>query len=187
MTEFGRRLLRGFERVIDFAALLGGVAGLAMFAVITYDVFMRYFLTRPTRWAVDVAELLMLPMVYLPSAAVLRAGGHVRVDLVVRNISGRARVALELFLYALSLIFVTVVAWQGWVIFFDFARRGRTSQIGDLPVAPAAVFIAIGATLLFIETLVRIGATVAELRRPPPANAPATVDELQDEFQKEAF
>lgn len=153
------------DKVSTGVALIGGIAIIGMFCSIIYDVFMRYFFNRPTRWAVDLGELLMLPVIYLAAALVLREDGHIRVDILISRIRGRLRVTIEFILLLLGIIWGVVIAWMGWVDFFDFWERGRTTDSGHLPMAPWVLFIGLGGTLLVIVFIIKITERASQLIR----------------------
>lgn len=144
------------EYVNRFSGLIAGLAVFVMFCVIVYDVFMRYFFVRPTAWAVDVGTMLMLPATYIAGAMVLRRGGHIRVDLVISRIGGVRRRIMEFFSHICALAFSLLITWRGWIIFFEFYHKNKITEMAMLPLYPAAIFIALGASLLLIESIIRI-------------------------------
>ena len=90
----GLRLLQPFRhseyRRLIAALAFGGallMGGMALW--ITYEVLMRYFLERPTFWAVDLSEYAMLWAAFLAAPWVLRCEGHVRVEVFVERRGGR--------------------------------------------------------------------------------------------------
>ncbi|MEK7847638.1 MAG: TRAP transporter small permease, partial [Chloroflexota bacterium] len=156
MAQAWRRFSAFIERLNTYLALAGGTAAFLMFAIITYDVFMRYFFIRPTRWALDLGEMLMLPAIYLPAAFLLREGGHIRVDILIGRIKGRRRAVMELATYLIGLLWGLLIVWQSWLIFTEFVRRGKVSQIAQIPLYPAIFFIVLGSAFLVVEFLIRI-------------------------------
>ena len=81
-------------RASKAAALLSGLATLALAVLISFDVLMRYFLNRPQLIVDEVGPFLLLLVIFGAAAQTFRVGGHVRVDLVtVPPAAGRARVA----------------------------------------------------------------------------------------------
>ena len=80
-------------RASKAAALLSGLATLALALLISFDVLMRYFLNRPQLIVDEVGPFLLLLVIFGAAAQTFRVGGHVRVDLVTSHLPRRARVA----------------------------------------------------------------------------------------------
>lgn len=164
MGPFYKKAKDLIGRVNFGGALFGGLAVFCMCLTITYDVILRYFFNRPTQWAVEVGELLMLPTVFLAAALVLRDDGHIRADILYRRITGFKRIVLDLALYIMGLAWSFVLLWEGWQIFYEFLKRGKTTPSAELPTYPPMFLAAVGCTFLVIECLFRIGDTLRKLR-----------------------
>jgi TRAP-type C4-dicarboxylate transport system permease small subunit len=104
-----------------FAAIL---IGLAVF-VICDMVIVRYFLSVPTIWQIDVVTYSIVAATFVGSAYVLMTRGHVNVEILPLYLSLRGRYWLALFTILLSLSFCVVLfvlctlywyqAWsEGW-------------------------------------------------------------------------
>jgi TRAP-type C4-dicarboxylate transport system permease small subunit len=121
------RILRAFgdglARVIDLTLL---VVFLAMVAAITWQVFARYVLESPSRWAEELARFLMVWTTMLGSAVVLRADGHVAVTLFVDLLPGWLREAVAVVRDALILGMAGVLAWYGYGLAMHAAREKAT-------------------------------------------------------------
>ena len=85
-SVLGRIEVTTLDKVIGklsfVGSLLTAVALLAMFLFMFTEVVGRYFFNHPFGYSVDVAELMLLVIFYLPLATVLRAEEHIKVDLV---------------------------------------------------------------------------------------------------------
>ncbi|HEX5815291.1 MAG TPA: TRAP transporter small permease, partial [Methylomirabilota bacterium] len=78
-------------RVARSASTLAGLAVLAIVALITYDVAMRYFFNEPQLFVDELASFLEALVIFGGLAYTFRTGGHVRVDLVTTHLPGRVR------------------------------------------------------------------------------------------------
>ena len=104
-----------------FAAILIGLAVL----VICDMVIVRYFLSVPTIWQIDVVTYSIVAATFVGSAYVLMTRGHVNVEILPLHLGPRSRYWLALFTILLSLSFCMVLlvlctqywyqAWsEGW-------------------------------------------------------------------------
>lgn len=127
-----------------------GVAALvAMMAIVTYDVVLRYFFNDPTVWAGEVASFLTIAVVFLGLAQNMRQGDHIRIDVFTKLLSARTQLVLDVVAHGIAIVFSVVLFMGCWVRFDNFWARHTTSDsplmiplwIPMLPVlAGAAVF-----------------------------------------------
>jgi TRAP-type C4-dicarboxylate transport system permease small subunit len=160
-------VLRIAGAVVDGLITTCGVlaAGLvaALAVCVGLEVVMRYFFEAPTRWVIEFSEYALLWIAFLAGAWILRAEGHVRVEMLTEQLSPRA----------LRLVhFVT--SWAGAVICVVFCWVSTTYVLGirasgemlfkSVPVEKWAVMSVIppGLALLAIQFARRAF-------RPPPA------------------
>ena len=80
----------------------GVLALVAMMAIVTYDVVLRYFFNDPTVWAGEVASFLTIAVVFLGLGQNMRQGDHIRIDVITRLLSPRMQLVLD------------VLAQRGW-------------------------------------------------------------------------
>ena len=73
----------------------------------------------------DLVTLSMVTFSFLPVAAMQRVGGHIRMELVIRQLSGRTLWLAE-FLGVLLAVFIMVV-----LIYFSFTAFMRAFELGD--------------------------------------------------------
>jgi TRAP-type C4-dicarboxylate transport system permease small subunit len=139
---------------------LGYAAGIliALSAVIlTWEVLGRYFLDRPTDWALELCIHMLIAATFLAAGHTLAAKAHVNIDIVDHLMSGslnRWRLLLADLGAAGLCGFVAANAWrltaiaykEGWV-----ANSIWSPQLW-IPFA----FIALGMSLLALQYLVQI-------------------------------
>lgn len=133
-------------RVVSTVALLFA-------SIIIYDVFMRYVLGQPTRWAFDVTKQIYGFYFVMLGGYALRHQAHVRVDLLTARMGPTLRRWIELAGY---LIFFFPFAWVFARYSWDFAmtswRQGEvTYGAVQLPVYPLKMAMFVAACLLLLQ------------------------------------
>src|SRR5918996_430676 len=111
MPGRARRLAAAIAWTSKTASLLGGLATLAITALVTFDVLMRYFLGQPQLFVDEVASFLQVLVVFWGLAHTFQAGGHIRVDLVTTHLPGPVRAWLRVVTLALGAGFLAIVSW----------------------------------------------------------------------------
>lgn len=158
-----------FNRINYCLAGLAGVIIIYLMASVSYEVFMRYFLNRPTIWVVDIAQLTLI-YVTLPGAAwLLRHDGHVNMDMVLMRLKPRALSVVNLITNVLSALTCAVLAWFGAKVTWEHLQEGvYTWGHLSIPSAVSLSVIPLGFFLLFIQFVIR--ARSSQYRRGSEAN-----------------
>lgn len=172
LSRLDRALLR-LERAL---ALLSGLAVLSLMFMAAYSVSSRKFFASPMLGYVDYIEQLMPLIAFMGIAYVQRDGAHIRMDIVVGRLRGRALWAAELVSTILILLLIVALVWGSWAHFersFDMSRplwsRDSTIDVG-LPVWPSKLLVPVAFSVLCLRLLIQIyaygRALVLGLERP---------------------
>lgn len=148
------RLLARLELAIG-AVLLLVITGLVFSAAV-----MR-FLGHPLIWSVDMAQLLLIWLCFFGATRAMRDRAHLGVDLVVRYFSHRIRLAIELGLAALFIVFMAVLAWEG----YKLTMLNKERIFGDSGISYGFVTIAVPAGCILLSAVI-IANAVQALRDP---------------------
>ena len=159
-------------RVARSASTLAGLAALAIVALITYDVAMRSVFEQPQLFVDEVASFLELFVIFGGLAYTFRTGGHVRVDLVIGRLPGRARAWLRAAGLLLGLVFLAIVIWTTAQSALTAYRYGRVSAVMLYPLWAPMALIPLGLALLACVMLVALGAQVRAVRTSRPDEVP---------------
>jgi len=130
----------------------------AMMAIVTYDVVLRYFFNDPTVWAGEVASFLTIAVVFLGLAHNLRRGDHIRIDVLTKLLSPRMQLWLDVVAHGVAIVFSVVLFMGCWVRFDNFWVRHTTSDsplmiplwIPMLPVLVGAAVFGLAAVSGFV-------------------------------------
>jgi TRAP-type C4-dicarboxylate transport system permease small subunit len=160
-------------RLARSASTLAGVAVLAIVALITYDVAMRFFFEEPQLFVDEVASFLELFVIFGGLAYTFRTGGHVRVDLVTGRLPGRTRAWLRVTGLVLGVVFLAVVIWTTAQSALTAYRYGRVSAVMLYPLWAPMALIPLGLALLAAVMLVALAAHVRALRSSRPDEVPS--------------
>ena len=158
------RLDKQLVKLERFFALLSGLAVFSLMFLAAYSVGGRKFFGSPMAGYVDWIEMLMPLIAFMGIAYVQRDGGHIRMDIVIGQLKGRALWAAELLSVLLILLLIVGLIWGSWAHFdrsFDFSRplwsRDSTIDIG-LPVWPSKILVPVAFSVLCLRLLIQIWA-----------------------------
>lgn len=140
--------------LVRWAALLAGLAVLAMTVVGAVDVLGTLLLGRPLPGAYELIQTLLVGAVVLPMALAQQQGRHIRVTMFLDLMPEPARRGLDIFNALLTLILFALIAWFGWSMAIESTRIGEFTQgLIPFPVWPAKLALATGATLMAMQSM----------------------------------
>ena len=149
-------VLRLIDSINEYVGKALSCLAVVFAAIIVYDVFMRYALNQPTRWAFDVSKQLYGFYFIMLGAYALKHKSHVRVDLLINKFNPGVRKIVEATGY---LIFFFPFTWIFLSRSYDFALRswiqGETTYGAvQLPVYPLKMAMVAAAALLLLQGIV---------------------------------
>lgn len=153
LSYLDRRLYK-LERLL---ALLSGLAVFSIMVLAVISVSGRNFFNQPVPGYVDWIEQIMPLIAFMGVAYTQRDGGHIRMDIVVSLLKGRALWLVEFVTTLIVLIVMLLLVWGAWAHFqrsFDWGAplwsRDSTIDIG-LPIWPAKILAPIAFAVLSIR------------------------------------
>ena len=156
------RLDRGLFRVEGWMALVSGLAVFGLMWLAVVSVGGRLFFNMPLPGYVDWIEQAMPLIAFTGIAYTQRLGGHIRMDLVVGWLGGRALWAVEFVTTFLVLLLLLVLIWGSWSHFgrsFDFAAplwsRDSSMDIA-LPIWPAKLVVPVAFSVLAVRLVLQL-------------------------------
>src|SRR4030042_1200032 len=140
------KLGRVFDFAIDKMARLGDVILMFLMLSVCADVILRYFFNRPQAW-------------------VLKNEGHVIVDVLVAQVSPKARAVFGVISSVLGAFVLLVVFWFGTLETLDLFKRGvHNPSVLEFPKAPLVAIIPFGSLFFMIQFLRRTFGFLRSLR-----------------------
>lgn len=89
------------DRISTWAGKLFAWSVLLLTFAVSYEVFMRYVLGKPTAWAYDVSYMLYGALFIMAGAYTLSRNGHVRGDVIYRFWPPKVQASIDLTLYVI--------------------------------------------------------------------------------------
>ncbi len=147
------------HRISRGSAVVAGVVVLALIASLNIEVFSRYVLGDPTKWAYDISTMLGGSIYLLAAAYVYHRGEHVRVDVLYERMSpSRQRKADIIFMVV---FFAPLLAF---LTYFSFQEGMRSVMLRECsnygfwkpPLYPFKAMLPFAFALLLLEGIVQL-------------------------------
>lgn len=136
---------------------LAGSLLLGIIVVLVFVAAVMRFFDRPLIWSVDLAQLLFIWLCFIGASRAMRDRAHLGVDLLVRRLPVRARLAIEFLLAIVFIAFMAVIAVEGTKL----TLLNRQRLFGDSGLTYAYVTIAVPVGCLFLTLSILVNALEA--------------------------
>lgn len=151
------RIDRTLFRLETVLALIGGLAVFSLMVMAVVSVGGRNFFNRPLPGYVDWIEQAMPLIAFVGVAYCQRLGGHIRMDILIARLRGRALWTAEFVSVLAMLILMLLLVWGSWSHFdrsFDFNAPlwSRDSSVDiRLPLWPAKLLAPVAFAVLSLR------------------------------------
>lgn len=148
-------MMRLWDRVEQ---TLIGLFGLGALGVGLWSVFSRYFATElSSGWGDEVIVYLVIWGVMIAASQLVRLDGHVRPDLVLRQLPSGMRRWFEAFNCVAAMLFCGGLVWYGWQITATSWMLDERSFTGlSFPMWRYYLALPVGAGLMFVRYAIRL-------------------------------
>jgi len=171
------RALFSVERVL---ALVSGLAVLSLMLLAVVSVSGRNFFNMPLPGYVDWIEQAMPLIAFMGVSYVQREGGHIRMDMIVGLLRGRALWIVEFVTTFLVLILMLLLVWGSWSHFqrsfgFDMPMWSNDSSMDiALPLWPAKLIVPVAFGVLSLRLILQLICYARALKtgNPSPVGVP---------------
>ena len=167
------RLLRYLDRVSDALAFCSALLIVPLVLAMIYEVFMRYVLNAPTVWAFELSYMMMGAIFVFGIAYTLKVGDHLNEDFIHGSLGPKAKAALDLIGFAVSLPAVVWLSWAFWNYTLRAYASGGTSGLSSWnPVVwPFRAILFVGFTSLALQMILEMAKRAMVLAGRAPAQA----------------
>lgn len=129
-------LLKNFEEIISCAGMC------VIIAVVSLNVFLRYFLNKSIPWAEEIAVIGFSCVIFIGSAAVFKRRMHVGIDFMVMLLPEKPRSALSFAVAVFALVFNASITYLGWI--YAYESWDKPTSILHIPYFFVVIPICIG-------------------------------------------
>lgn len=143
-----------------------GIVFVMMF-FLTADVVLRYLFNRPIIGVYQLAEFMVVGVVFLSIAYVQTLKGHIKMEVATSWLPLKGQIALDIFGYLVGIAVFSVITWHSGKIAIN-AWRIKDVSMGmvQFPLWPAKFLVPFGSGLLCLGLFSDLIRDLAMLLRP---------------------
>ena len=173
---------RWITRVEDFLDLLAAffIVFLMVFAVT--QVISRKLFNYPLWGYIDIVEIVMVTFAFLGISYCQRLGGHIRMEILLRRLTGRTLWIVEILGVVVALAIILVLLWYGFTFFQRAYVLGDSTIDRQIVLWPAKLVIPVAFTVLTARLLIQLLAYTRLALRPQARPVAIPVIEKFDEM-----
>lgn len=148
------RLLFTIDLLSAWVGKAFGWCILALTFGMSYEVFVRYTLTAPTKWAFDFSYIMYGALFMMAGAYTLSRDAHVRGNFVYRMWRPRIQASVDLALYFLFFfpgIIALIVAGSEFAAYSWRFLEVSSSSPADIPVFPLKTIIPVAGVVMLLQ------------------------------------
>ena len=148
--------MKKFLALIDGTSIWVGkvtsILTLIVAFIISYEIFMREVLVKPTIWVAE-ATVFGCGLLYLLGGAwTLKQDGHVRVDMLYHGLSRRGKAIIDCLTYFAFALYIVVMIWAAWQYMEQsIAVRETTMSPWDPVIWPFKIALVLALFLLLLQ------------------------------------
>jgi TRAP-type C4-dicarboxylate transport system permease small subunit len=162
------RIVQGLDLVVNPTCKYVVYISAFMMAALMFLTFIDTIFGRLGKWSLinsrtnffgpivggqEVSELLMLVFIVFALAYCAWKQGHIRVDLILGHVGGKANLWFDIFAYFFSFVFYFFITWQAIQFGLDNIRDKSVTTILTIPHPPFNFILAVGAALVALVFL----------------------------------
>lgn len=169
---------RALHRVETWLNLLGGLTILGVMLMSVANILGRKLFDLPVSGYIDWMTQLVPAMAFLGLAYTQRLGGHIRMDILVGRLNGRALWGAEFLGTLLMLLTAAALVYGTWDHAARAIKLGDSTTDIHLPTWPAKALVTAMLALFCIRCILQLWAYLGAVRSGDPA--PVAVPMIED-------
>ncbi len=157
------------EYLFKIESLFNLIAGVVIFLTMCLGVIQvvgRSFFNQPVPAYVDIIELMMATFAFLGISYCQKLGGHVRMEIVLKQFKGRAFWIAEVIGTLVMMWIIAILMIYGYEHFLRAFELGDSTIDGDYPLWPSKLVVPVAFGLLMCRLTVNLWGFVRLVIRP---------------------
>ena len=153
------------QSLSKLSLLLGCIIAISMLLIIFSEVIARYIFNHSFGVSDEFSGYLLVGMVFLGLAYVASKDAHIKVKIVTGRFSPRTNDWVRVVSILLFLVFVGILAKQGYdFVFVNYVRGVKSSYIWRTPLWIPMSAIPVGFALFFLSLVFQLVRVIGKLR-----------------------
>ncbi len=170
----------------DIANFLAAIAILLLMFLGVAQIVLRTVFNSPIAGYIDLVQLSMASMAFLGAAYCQRLGAHIRMELIIGQLKGRAYWMSEIIATLVALFIIGVLIWYTAQHFWRAFTLGDTTIDAEYQVWPSKLLVPVAFSIWFLRLLIQFWGSVRMFLDPSKTPvAVVTIKHVAEQAQDE--
>ncbi len=159
-------IFKVLDKFSDFLKMIGEAALVGMMLLTVVDVIGRFF-KHPIFGSVELVGFFALIIVATALPYTYKMDGHVGVEILVRLLSKKAQLIIDIITRVISLALFCLITWQMFLYASDIKHSGEVSMNIEFPIYLIVYLLAFGLlsfSITIIETILKNFKELSQLK-----------------------
>ncbi|MCP4718069.1 MAG: TRAP transporter small permease [Desulfobacteraceae bacterium] len=158
-----KMIFTALDKFSGFLKIIGALALTSMMLLTVVDVIGRFF-KHPIFGSVELVGFLATIVVATALPYTHKVDGHVGVEILVRLLSKKTQIFIDIFTRSLSLVLFSLITWQMFLYANDIHETGEVSMNLEFPIYYIVYLLAFGMLIFSVTILETILGNIKQLR-----------------------
>jgi C4-dicarboxylate transporter DctQ subunit len=165
--RFNEQLLKKASNMSNYLVIISHCAFSFVVLSTLFDVFLRYFFSKPILGVIELNQCMMPVMVFMAVALTQRYQGHVKVTIIVNRLKENHRIFFEVTMYILAFVVTAVFGWETWLDAIKALRENESVLVGIniMPIWWAKFSLPIGFWALSLQCLMDLIGRIQSIKK----------------------
>ena len=168
LKRFSTKIDSLLKSVVNISAAISSTTIFVMMFIITTDVILRYIFNRPVQGTYELAQFMVVGVVFLSIAYIQSVRGHIKMEIATSWLPLKGQTALDIFSHLLGIFFFIIILWQsGQLAWKAWVTQDHTMGLVAFPLWPAKSLVPLGSFLICLQLFSDVIRDIALLSNRP--------------------
>jgi len=159
-----RTVSKIIKKVVSIADILAGFCFFSVMLLVLTNILMRNIFKQPIMGTVEIVGLLVSTGLGLALANCEIAGSNIAMDTLTEKLSLKVQKLLEIVIYAVSLVFWSIIVWRIFVFANTLFINGRVTSTASIPIYPFIFVLGFSMLCLCVVLLYKLIRNIRDLK-----------------------
>lgn len=157
-TNFSINNIESTVSILEYILLNISMLSVAsLLIIVSLDVISRYILRKPIHGGYEIAEILLVFIIYTAISYLQKTKGHIAIDIVTSRLPENIQVYFDIFGNIIGLFCSIIISWQTFIVALHSLNIQEISMsVVKIPLWPGKFIIAIGFSVLSLRLIIDI-------------------------------
>lgn len=160
-----KKIIQACDFLSDAGGMIAGIMMIVGMLLVLIEIILRTLFSMTLYITEEYSGYLMAAMTFLGLAYTLKEKGHIRMVFLHTVFKGKSRIILDIYAYAVGLIFCCLLTFSTFEFFWDsVVNNSRSMQISETYLAIPQFFLPLGSFLMMIQFAAEMFRSILHLR-----------------------